>query len=59
MGKMKEVFLKHQQEQEDTIERYYNELYKAGHAMGVEEVSIKEIINHKTKKNGSNKKRHA
>lgn len=57
---MKEVFLEHQQENENIIAEYYNELYKVGYAMGVEKTELKEIINLKPEKNGTrNKKRNA
>ena len=46
---MKEVFAQHQQEQEDLIETYYNEMYKVAHTIGVEKSKVKEIIN-QTKK---------
>jgi len=60
MGKMKEVFLEHQQENENIIAEYYNELYKVGYAMGVEKRELKEIINLKPKQNGTrNSKRNA
>lgn len=53
MGKSKEVFLEHQQEQKNIIDSYYNELYKVGYAIGVEKRELKEIINLKPKQNGT------
>jgi|TARA_R100001443_G_scaffold115856_2_gene134652 hypothetical protein len=57
MGRTKEVFLEHQQENENIYETYYKELYKVGYAIGA---TKKEFINSKTKNNGTrNKKRNA
>ena len=57
MGKSKEVFLKHQQENENTYEDYFKELYKVGYEIGA---TRKEFINLKEKQNGTrDKKRNA
>lgn len=57
MGKSKEVFLEHQQENENIYEAYYKELYKVGYAIGA---TKREFINLKPKKNGTrDKKRNA
>jgi len=36
MGKMKEVFLRHQQEHEEEFAKYYTEMYMAAEYMGAE-----------------------
>jgi len=64
MGKMKEVFLRHQQEHEEEYAKYYSEMYKVAEYMGVEvafnelhksTIEIKDIINPKKKKNDRKK----
>ena len=57
MSKAKEVFLEHQQENQNIYEEYYNELHKVAYDIGIRK---KQIINFKTKENGTrNKKRNA
>ena len=53
MGKSKEVFLKHQKENENTYEDYFKELYKVGYEIGA---TRKEFINLKEKQNGTRDK---
>jgi IMP dehydrogenase/GMP reductase len=48
MGKMKEVFALHQQEQ-DQFEKYYGEMYKIAYTMGVEKKQLKELIDQSQK----------
>ena len=48
MGKMKEVFTLHQQEQ-DQFEKYYGEMYKIAYTMGVEKKQLKELIDQSQK----------
>ena len=57
MSKAKEVFLEHQQENQNIYEEYYNELHTVAYDIGIRK---KQIINFKTKENGTrNKKRNA
>ena len=59
MGKMKEVFAQHQQEQE-FYEKYYKELHYLAQDMRAETKDLKELLTKTNKKNGTrNKKRNS
>ena len=63
MGKMKEVFAQHQQEQNE-FDKYYSELYKIAQYMGTENMfhelyksSIEIKTNNKSKKKKNDRKK--
>jgi hypothetical protein len=59
MGKMKEVFAQHQQEQE-FYETYYKELHYLAQDMQIQTQGLKELLIKTEKKNGTrNKKRNS
>tara|TARA_R110000787_G_scaffold28910_2_gene78649 strand:+ start:3331 stop:3510 length:180 start_codon:yes stop_codon:yes gene_type:complete len=59
MGKMKEVFAQHQQEQE-FYETYYKELYYVAQLMGDETKELKQFLTKQKKENGKrNEKRNS
>lgn len=59
MGKMKEVFAQHQEEQ-DYYEKYYKELHYLAKDMQTQTKDLKELLTKTKKENGTrNKKRNS